>query len=87
MNDCRVQSARKKKGSTITPANPGLVEYRTFAETTIPGSGCECIGARRTPIPKTGFTLALFPFPRGPHQRRHDMENGLRINEVDKWKF
>lgn len=45
MNDCRVQSARKRKGLTDYPCkSAGLVEYRTFAETIDSHIKTECIG-------------------------------------------
>jgi hypothetical protein len=45
MNDCRVQSARKKKGLTDYPCkSAGLVEYSTFAEAIDSQIKTECIG-------------------------------------------
>ncbi len=45
MNDCRVQSARKRKGLDDYPCKSGgLVEYTTFAESIDPGIKTECIG-------------------------------------------
>lgn len=45
MNDCRVQSARKKKGLTDYPCkSAGLVEYATFAEAIDSRIKTECIG-------------------------------------------
>ena len=44
MNDCRVQSARKRKGLPDFPCKPvGLVEYSTFAETIDPRIKTHCI--------------------------------------------
>ena len=44
MNDCRVQSARKRKGLPDFPCKPvGLVEYSTFAETIDPRIRTRCI--------------------------------------------
>jgi hypothetical protein len=44
MNDCRVQTARKKKGLTDYPCKSGgLVEYRAFAETIDPRIRTSCI--------------------------------------------
>jgi hypothetical protein len=44
MNDCRVQSARKKKGLSDFPCKPvGLVEYAGFASTIDPGLETRCI--------------------------------------------
>lgn len=45
MNDCRVQSARKKKGLTDYPCkSAGLVEYATFAEAIDSRIKTECMG-------------------------------------------
>lgn len=45
MNDCRVQSARKKKGLPDFPCKPvGLVEYAGFASTIDPLIQTRCIG-------------------------------------------
>ena len=45
MRDCRVQSARKRKGMTLFPCKSvGLVEYRKFAETIDSRIKTECIG-------------------------------------------
>ena len=44
MNDCRVQSARKRKGLPDFPCKPvGLVEYGTFAATIDPRIKTRCI--------------------------------------------
>lgn len=44
MNDCRVQSARKRKGLDDYPCKSGgLTEYTTFAETIDPNIKTECI--------------------------------------------
>lgn len=44
MNDCRVQSARKRKGLADFPCKPvGLVEYSTFAETIDPRIRTRCL--------------------------------------------
>ncbi len=44
MNDCRVQSARKRKGLTDFPCKPvGLVEYGNFAKTIDPRIKTRCI--------------------------------------------
>jgi hypothetical protein len=44
MNDCRVQSARKRRGLADYPCKTaGLVEYRTFGEAIDPRIRCECI--------------------------------------------
>lgn len=45
MNDCRVQSARKRKGLPDYPCrSAGLVEYRSFAETIDSRIITECVG-------------------------------------------
>lgn len=45
MNDCRVQSARKRKGLEDYPCKSGgMVEYPCFAESIDPRIGTECIG-------------------------------------------
>ncbi len=45
MNDCRVQSARKRRGLDDYPCkSAGVVEYRTFAETIDSAIKTECIG-------------------------------------------
>ncbi len=45
MNDCRVQSARKRKGLDDYPCKSGgLVEYTTFAEAIDPNIKTQCIG-------------------------------------------
>lgn len=45
MNECRVQSARKRKGLDDYPCKSGgLVEYPTFAVTIDPRIATECIG-------------------------------------------
>ncbi len=45
MNDCRVQSARKRKGLDDYPCKSGgVTEYRTFAETIDERIKTECIG-------------------------------------------
>ena len=45
MNDCRVQSARKRKGLDDYPCKSGgIVEYTTFASTIDPQIRTECLG-------------------------------------------
>ena len=45
MNDCRVQSARKRQGLEDYPCkSAGLVEYRHFGETIDSRIRCECVG-------------------------------------------
>lgn len=44
MTDCRVQSARRRKGMTLFPCKSvGLVEYELFAKTIDPRIKTECI--------------------------------------------
>jgi hypothetical protein len=44
MHDCRVQSARQRKGLPDFPCKPvGLVEYATFAETIDPRIETRCL--------------------------------------------
>jgi len=52
MNDCRVQSARKRKGLDDYPCKSGgLVEYTSFAESIDPRIKTECIGCPPDPHP------------------------------------
>ena len=45
MDDCRVQSARKRKNLPDYPCKSGgLVEYASFAETIDPRIRTECVG-------------------------------------------
>ena len=45
MNNCRVQSARKRKGLDDYPCKSGgLVEYTSFVEAIDPRIKTECIG-------------------------------------------
>lgn len=56
MNDCRVQSARMRKGLADYPCkSAGLVEYRTFAETIDARLRTECIGCPPDEHPKEWF--------------------------------
>jgi hypothetical protein len=56
MNDCRVQSARKRRGLEDYPCKTaGLVEYRTFAETIDARIKTECIGCPPDPHPDEWF--------------------------------
>jgi hypothetical protein len=53
MNDCRVQSARKRKGLPDFPCKPvGLVEYANFATTIDPRFQTECIACPPDPHPE-----------------------------------
>ncbi|MDZ7742635.1 MAG: DUF6125 family protein [Bacteroidota bacterium] len=61
MNDCRVQSARKRKGLDDYPCKSGgLVEYSTFAEAIDPRIKTECIGCPPDPHPDEWFCAWRF---------------------------
>ena len=61
MNDCRVQSARKRKGLDDYPCKSGgLVEYSTFAEAIDPRIKTECIGCPPDPHPEEWFCAWRF---------------------------
>ena len=61
MNDCRVQSARKKKGLTDYPCKSGgLVEYRAFAETIDPRIRTSCIACPPDDHPPEWFCAWRF---------------------------
>jgi hypothetical protein len=52
MNDCRVQSARKRRGLPDFPCKPvGLVEYSTFATEIDPRIRTHCIACPPDPHP------------------------------------
>ncbi len=52
MNDCRVQSARRRKGLPDFPCKPvGLVEYAGFAETIDPRIRTRCLTCPPDPHP------------------------------------
>jgi hypothetical protein len=56
MNDCRVQSARKRKGLPDFPCKTvGLVEYAGFARTIDPRIQTRCIACPPDPHPETFF--------------------------------
>lgn len=56
MNDCRVQSARKRKGLPDYPCkSAGIVEYTTFAETIDPRIKTRCIACPPDPHPDDWF--------------------------------
>lgn len=66
MNDCRVQSARIRKGLTDYPCKSGgLVEYRTFAETIDSRLRVECIGCPPDRHPEEWFCSWRFYLPSG----------------------
>ena len=61
MNDCRVQSARKRKGLDDYPCKSGgLIEYTTFAESIDPRIKTECIGCPPDPHPDEWFCAWRF---------------------------
>ncbi len=65
MNDCRVQSARKRKGLEDYPCkSAGLVEYSRFAEGIDPRIHTECVGCPPDPHPKEWFCAWRFTIPR-----------------------
>jgi len=56
MNDCRVQSARKRKGLPDFPCKPvGLVEYAGFARTIDPRLRTRCLGCPPDPHPEEWY--------------------------------
>jgi len=56
MNDCRVQSARKRKGLGDFPCKSvGLVEYSGFARTIDPRIETRCIGCPPEPHPEEWY--------------------------------
>ena len=66
MNDCRVQSARKRKGLEDYPCkSAGLVEYRTFAEAIDCRIACECLGCPPDVHPAEWFCAWRFFIPAG----------------------
>ncbi|WP_028319878.1 DUF6125 family protein [Desulfatiglans anilini] len=61
MNDCRVQSARKRKGLDDYPCTSvGLVEYTYFAEAIDPRIETECIGCPPGPHPEEWYCAWRF---------------------------
>jgi hypothetical protein len=71
MNDCRVQSARKKKGLADYPCKSvGLVEYGTFAEAVDSRIHCECIGCPPDEHPTNWFCAWRFSIPADAHELR-----------------
>lgn len=64
MNDCRVQSARKRKGLDDYPCkSAGLVEYRTFGETIDSRIRCECVGCPPDTHPEGWFCAWRYSIP------------------------
>jgi hypothetical protein len=66
MNDCRVQSARKRQGLEDYPCkSAGLVEYRMFGETIDSRIRCECVGCPPDTHPEEWFCAWRFSIPEG----------------------
>jgi hypothetical protein len=64
MNDCRVQSARKRKGLEDYPCkSAGLVEHSSFAEAIDSRITTECIGCPPDPHPEEWFCAWRFAIP------------------------
>jgi hypothetical protein len=64
MNDCRVQSARKRKGlDDYGCKSAGLVEYRSFAETIDKRIKTECIGCPPDAHPEDWWCAWRFILP------------------------
>jgi hypothetical protein len=65
MNDCRVQSARKRKGLADYPCkSAGMVEYTTFARAIDPRIKTECIGCPPDEHPEEWFCAWRFTLER-----------------------
>ncbi len=65
MVDCRVQSARNRKGMEDYPCkSAGVVEYRTFASAIDPRIQTECIGCPPDPHPRDWYCAWRFTLPR-----------------------
>lgn len=66
MNDCRVQSARKRRGLDDYPCkSAGLVEYRFFAESIDSRIQTECIGCPPDEHPEEWHCAWRFTLPEG----------------------
>jgi len=64
MNECRVQSARKRKGLEDYPCKSGgLIEYTSFAETIDPRIQTECICCSPDQHPETYYCAWKFFIP------------------------
>ncbi len=56
MNDCRVQSTRRRKGLPDFPCKPvGIIEYREFAKTIDPRIETRCLSCPPDPHPEGWF--------------------------------
>ena len=63
MNDCRVQTARKRQGLEDYPCkSAGLVEYSTFASTVDSRIITECVGCPPDPHPDEWFCAWKFTY-------------------------
>ena len=61
MNDCRVQSARKRQGLADYPCrSAGLVEFPSFAATIDPRITTQCVGCPPDPHPDTWYCAWKF---------------------------
>lgn len=61
MNDCRVQSARKRKGLEDFPCKPvGIIEYGYFAKTIDPRIKTECVACPPDPHPENFYCAWRF---------------------------
>ena len=61
MNDCRVQSTRRRKGLEEYPCKSvGIVEYRAFAATIDPRIHTECVGCPPDEHPDDWFCAWRF---------------------------
>ena len=66
MNNCRVQSARKRRGLEDYPCkSAGLVEYPQFARAINPGIKTECIGCPPDTHPEEWFCAWRFSLDEG----------------------
>ncbi|MGC9324943.1 MAG: DUF6125 family protein [Desulfomonilia bacterium] len=64
MNECIVQTTRKKKGLDDYPCkSTGIVEYRSFAQTIDPRITVECIGCPPDPHPDEWYCAWRFSLP------------------------
>ncbi len=64
MNDCRVQSARKRKGLPDFPCKPvGLIEYEGFARTIDERIQTRCLGCPPDPHPEEWYCAWEFTLP------------------------
>lgn len=69
MNDCRVQSARKRKGLDDYPCkSAGLVEYTYFARSIDDRIQTECVGCPPDSHPDDWFCAWRFFIPSGKHE-------------------